>query len=101
MVSRWQDQNLNQILPNDPVRGFEIHDFLGLNEVCVARPPPVPRSRSETKEEKIARKQAVKADKQSRRVEKKSLKEAFIGERKSQIREQVGRQIGGVGLKKL
>lgn len=55
----------------------------------------------ESKEEKAARKQAVKADKQARRVEKKSMKEAFAGERQREVRAQLGKQIGGVGLKKL
>jgi len=62
---------------------------------------PNARDKHESKEAKAARKNAVKAEKQARRVEKKSMKEAFAGERQKEIRAQLGKQIGGVGLKKL
>lgn len=62
---------------------------------------PLTRSRNESKEDKAARKAAVKADKQTRRVEKKNLKETFATEKQTQIKAQVKRQQGGLGLKKL
>lgn len=62
---------------------------------------PLTRSRDESKEDKAARKAAVKADKQARRVEKKNLKETFANEMQAQAKAQVRRQQGGIGLKKL
>jgi len=59
------------------------------------------RSKDESKEDKVARKRAVKAEKQSRRVQKKGLKEAFVTEKKILIKAQVGRQEAGARLRKL
>ena len=44
------------------------------------------RPRDESKEDKKARKAAVKADRQARRAEKKSTKEQFGAEKKTQMR---------------
>lgn len=59
------------------------------------------RPRGESKEEKAARKQTAKADKQARRVEKKSTKEFFAVEKQAQLKAQLGRERGGMGLKTL
>ncbi|KAG8862909.1 hypothetical protein FRB96_000329 [Tulasnella sp. 330] len=59
------------------------------------------RPRGELKEEKVARKQSAKADKQARRVEKKSTKEFFATEKQAQLKAKLGREKGGMGLKKL
>lgn len=44
------------------------------------------RARDETKEEKKARKSAVKAQRQARRVDKKATREQFTNEHKVQAR---------------
>jgi protein LTV1 len=62
--------------------------YLSLSFLRIVDPPPRPteyretikRPKTETAEDKKARKAAVKAERASRRVEKKSTKDAFAGE---------------------
>jgi len=58
----------------------------------------IARPRNESKEAKKARKAAVKADRQARRVEKKSTKEQFSAEVKDQKKRIVNKELR---LKKL
>ena len=46
----------------------------------------ITRPRDESKEDKKARKAAVKADRQARRIDKKAMKEQFGNEMKAQMR---------------
>lgn len=70
---------------------------------CLTSPFVVPaaRTRGESKEDKAARKAAIKEQKSARRVEKKVMKETFTREKQQQVKTQIARQQGGVGLKKL
>ena len=59
------------------------------------------RSKDESKEDKAARKHAVKEQKQARRTEKKVMKETFTREKQLQVKVAIGKQMSGAGLKKL
>lgn len=50
------------------------------------RPVTIARRKDETKDEKKMRKQAVKEDRQSRRVRKKATRDEFDSEKKDQLR---------------
>jgi len=58
--------------------------------VTIARP------RDESKEEKKARKQAVKQERQARRVDKKATREQFSTERKYQVKALANKPLSGV-----
>jgi protein LTV1 len=60
------------------------NDRLKLN--FLATRTTITRPRAESKEDKKTRKQAVKAERQARRVEKKSTKEQFTAEMHSQTK---------------
>ena len=55
-------------------------------------PQTITRPRDESKEDKKARKAAVKADRQARRLEKKFTKEQFGAEKKTQMRTMANRE---------
>ncbi|KAG9035573.1 hypothetical protein FRB95_011117 [Tulasnella sp. JGI-2019a] len=79
-----------------------LHDQIpGLRAEHDDGPKTYIRPRDESKEEKAARKQTTEAEKQARRVEKKSTKEFFAMEKQAQVKAQLGREKGGMGLKKL
>jgi hypothetical protein len=57
-----------------------------------ATPTTITRPRNEPKDEKKARKQAVKADRQARRIEKKATKEEYLSEAKHQIKSIINKE---------
>lgn len=65
-----------------------IHRFFHHSDgILVAVRVTIARSKDETKEEKRARKQAVKEERHSRRANKKSTQDVFANERKQHLQD--------------
>lgn len=65
---------------------YKIQDEVMTNIVLAAVHHTITRPKDESKEDKKARKQAVKAERQLRRADKKATKEQFSSEKKTQVK---------------
>ena len=73
--------------------------YILINLLCIATRVTVSRQKNESKDEKRARKQAVKEERQTRRAEKKATKDQYTKEKIHQVR--VTQNAPKKGIKKL